>query len=204
MHGSRGTAPCVEQLISAVRAGSPEAREELLQVCNAYLARAARGKIDTKLQAKVRDSDLVQESLLDAYRNLHQFRGSTEAELFGWLSQIARNKGVNIGEYWDAGVRQCKREVSLEKLGPADARPGLLADPGPSPSSHAAALEQDQALHRALEQLPDDYRQVVLLRNWKRLSHAEIGLIMKRTHEAVRKLWGRAIAQLAQVLGDPK
>jgi len=65
------------------------------------------------------------------------------------------------------------------------------------------AHEQAEALRRALERLPDDYRQVVTLRYQEGRPFAEIAERMQRSENAVRKLWFRAIERLQQELGTP-
>ena len=69
-----------------------------------------------------------------------------------------------------------------------------------SPSGQAAASEQLLQLAEVLERLPDDYRQVILLRNIEELSHEEIAERMGRSVGAVRMLWIRALAALRDAL----
>jgi RNA polymerase sigma-70 factor, ECF subfamily len=56
--------------------------------------------------------------------------------------------------------------------------------------------EQQVLLADALERLPADYREVIILRNLEDLSYDEIAQRMGRTPGAVRMLWVRALAQL--------
>jgi RNA polymerase sigma-70 factor (ECF subfamily) len=67
-----------------------------------------------------------------------------------------------------------------------------------SPSGHAMARERDEQLERALGNLPDHYRRVILLRHRDNLSFAEIGDVMQLSENAARKLWWRAIERLQQ------
>jgi RNA polymerase sigma-70 factor (ECF subfamily) len=66
----------------------------------------------------------------------------------------------------------------------------------PTPSDEAIEREEDEALQRALSRLPEDYRRVILLRHHEGRSLEEIGQLMQRSAEAVRKLWARAIERL--------
>ncbi len=73
-----------------------------------------------------------------------------------------------------------------------------LATGDTSISSAIAADEESQRIVRLLEQLPEDYRQVVWLRNWEQMSFDEIGRKLGRSADAVRKLWYRALAEFGQ------
>ena len=53
----------------------------------------------------------------------------------------------------------------------------------------------------ALGQLPDDYREVLILRHLEGLSFPEVARRMGRTVDSVKKLWARALARLRQLLG---
>ena len=66
-----------------------------------------------------------------------------------------------------------------------------LPDVAYTPSTQAGIAEEARRLEAAMSELPEDYQEVLRLRNWQRLSYAEIGQQMGRTEEAVRKLWGR-------------
>jgi RNA polymerase sigma-70 factor (ECF subfamily) len=65
------------------------------------------------------------------------------------------------------------------------------------------ALEQAEALARALERLPADYRKVLAYRHDEQLTFEEIGQRMQRTANAARMLWLRAVERLQQEMGVP-
>jgi hypothetical protein len=66
----------------------PEARELSLDPFRQYLLLLARLHLGDQARAKVDASDVVQETLLEAYRKRGQFRGASEAELAAWLRQM--------------------------------------------------------------------------------------------------------------------
>src|SRR5581483_2726200 len=105
----------------------------------------------------------------------------------------------NLGDFNRCYLRTGKRELARESpvLG-AD----LPADTD-SPSAHACQAEQTEALQRAVEQLPEDYRTVLALRYQEDLSFEEIGQRLDRSANAARKLWLRAVQRLQQDLGTP-
>ena len=114
--------------------------------------------------------------------------------MLGWLRRLRHRV-----HHRRTGKRRLDQEVPLGD--PPNGLPGqdLLA-PGASPSSEVAAAERDARLAQALARLPEQYRQVVTWRNYERLSFAEIGRRTGRTAEAARKLWGRALVRLQQLL----
>jgi RNA polymerase sigma-70 factor (ECF subfamily) len=79
---------------------------------------------------------------------------------------------------------------------------GLVA-PESSPSQQAARREQAVLLADALGALPDDYREVLVLRHLEGLTFPEVARRMGRTLNSVEKLWMRALARLRQRLGGP-
>ena len=76
----------------------------------------------------------------------------------------------------------------------------MLAESGSSPSAHAIQHERELQLADVLAQLPDDYREVIILRNLEGLSHEETAAQMNRSVGAVRMLWVRALARLRAAL----
>ena len=79
---------------------------------------------------------------------------------------------------------------------------GGLAGRSPSPSDHALRSEFAAILERALERLPDHYRQAFTWRHHDRLSWDDIGRRMGCSADAARKTWSRAIHQLRAELVD--
>ena len=78
-----------------------------------------------------------------------------------------------------------------------------LAARGSSPSQGAARREQAVLLAEALGKLPDDYREVIILRHLESLTFPQVAQRMGRSLDSVEKLWLRALARLRQLLGGP-
>jgi RNA polymerase sigma-70 factor (ECF subfamily) len=184
-------------LFDALRGGDPAARMKILARYQSWLHVLARMQIDGRYRGKFDASDIVQQTLLEACRDLPQFHGGTEAELLAWLRQVlAHVLGHEFRRYAGTQQRDVTREVSLEQsLAQSSQRLGdMLAAPGSSPSQQAVRHEQEVMLADVLARLPDDYREVLILRNLEGLSHEEVALRMGRSPGAVRMLWVRALA----------
>src|ERR1700736_5464775 len=79
-----------------------------------YLRLLAGLQLDPRLRAKLDPSDLVQQTLLQAYQALPQFRGHSQAELAGWLRQILARILANAPRDLGRARRDVARERSLE------------------------------------------------------------------------------------------
>jgi RNA polymerase sigma-70 factor, ECF subfamily len=191
----------MQEWVAEARGGSVAAVGQILELCRQYLLLIANRELDSELRGKEGASDLVQETLLEAHRDFSQFQGTTHPEVLGWLRQILLHNLGNVRRrYLETGKRQLGREHRLDGDGSGPAITRTLPVEMSSPSSAAATNEESAALERALERLPGDYHEVILLRHEQGLSFAEIGGVMNRSAEAVRKLWTRAIRQLRQEL----
>jgi RNA polymerase sigma-70 factor (ECF subfamily) len=178
-------------------------REELgraLESCRGYLLSVAEGELAPELRAKGGASDLVQETLLEAYRDFDRFRGGSEDELLAWLRRLLLNNLANfVRSYRGTGKRQLDREVALAAGDSGGTTPGPAAET-PSPSGQVMADEQTRQLQAALARLPEDYRAVLTLRYTEELPFEEVAARMGRSSNAVRKLWARAVERLQQEL----
>jgi len=144
-------------------------------------------------------NDLTQETFLSAYRHYDRFRG--DAKVFTWLYQIARNLCINR-------VRQRERQralriESLDQPRDSDEDEGLtreIADWSQSPQTALEAKELRRKLAAAIEALPPDYKEVVLLREFHNLSYNEIVEATGLTLENVKTRLSRARAMLRRKL----
>jgi RNA polymerase sigma-70 factor, ECF subfamily len=163
-----------------------------------YLLLLARMQMDSRLQAKLDPSDVVQESLLQAYESRAQFRGRTEGELAAWLRQILARKLAHAWRDLRRGKRDLHRERSLEAaLEESSAR---LAAWGQrelsSPSQQAEHNEQAVRLAGVLVSLPPAQREALVLHYWQDWSLADIGRHLGRSPAAVAGLLKRGLKQL--------
>jgi RNA polymerase sigma-70 factor (ECF subfamily) len=157
-----------------------------------FLKAIAAAEFPDHLQSRIDDSDLVQETLLKATRQVDQFRGSTEKELEAWLRETLLNQ---IRDSLRFHGRQ-QRDVGIEIAVPLSEIP--TSDP--TASEQVRKAEAKELIQRALSDLSEDYRTVLLLRQQNDLSFVEISDQMQRSPDAVRMLWGRAILVLGEKL----
>jgi RNA polymerase sigma-70 factor (ECF subfamily) len=182
----------------------PEEAGRLLEPFRAYLCLLARLHLAPQLRGKLDPSDVVQQTLLQAYQALDGFRGRSEAERAAWLRQIlARNLAGAVRDFGRAR-RDLAREQSLQAAVDASSArlEAWLAADQSSPSRRAEQAEQALRLAEALEQLPEAQREALVLQHWQGLSLAEIGAHLDRSPEAVAGLIKRGLKQLRHLLRE--
>jgi RNA polymerase sigma-70 factor (ECF subfamily) len=201
------TDPSHEELLRQAKEGHGPALGKLLESYRAYMLCLTRVQIGRRLQGKVDASDVVQEACLGAYRDFPQFRGSTEKELLGWLRGILASLLANLVRHYQgtkARDVRLERQLALELDQSSQALDRGLAAPQSSPSQQASRREQSVVLAEALSRLPDEHRELLLLRHLEGLSFPVVAERLGRTIDSVKKQWPRALASLRRVLGEEK
>lgn len=201
---SNGEESPVAALLERARRGDGDARNELFERCRPYVSLVARAQVESWLQAKVDHSDLVQQTLLEAHRGLNNFRGTTDGEWLAWLKRIVQHNAADfVRRYGKAGKRRAAREVSLDARAGDDSE-GPARDPRDSgqqtPSQIALRREEELEISQAVSRLPEDYQEVIILRNLERLPFDEIAQRLGRSRPAVQMLWMRAIRKLQEIV----
>lgn len=192
-----------EVLIEAAVTGDEEAFGRLLARYSNYLTLLARVEIGRRLQGKLDPADLVQETFLEAHRHFPAFRGISEPEFVGWLRRILTGVLANtVRRYFGTRARDPRLERDLQ-VGVDQSScvlAGHLVSPESSPSESAARREQAVIFANALNRLPDQYREVIVLRHLEGLTFAGVGERMGRTVDSVEKIWLRAVAKLRKTV----
>jgi len=133
--------------------------------------------------------DLVQETFLNAYQGLKDFRG--EARISTWLYTIASRACIRMRRKRKG---QPEHELSMEEFVPTSEGEFRLQIPmdGLSPEEALQNKELRKALDHAIEKLPQKYRMALVLRDMEGLSAKEVGTIMGLNERAVKSRLHRA------------
>jgi len=186
-------------LLALARAGDDAARNRLFEACRSFVAVVAKVQLHRRLHTKVDPSDLVQQSLLEAHRGFVDFQGGTPQDWLAWLKQIVQHNAIDADKHYrGADRRDLRKERALATGDPTSSQAAgwVAVDPGLSPSQVLMNSERELHLAAAIESLPDDYQQVILLRNLERLPFDQVAERMNRTRGACQMLWMRAVEQL--------
>ena len=192
-----------EGLLHLARGGDRRALGRLLDGYRGYLTLLGRLQISRRLRGKVDASDLVQETFLEAHRAFGEFRGLTQQELLYWLRKILVTRIAKlVRRFYGTQRRDVRLEQRLdEEMDRSSHAVGALAGAQSSPSHGAARRETVVLLADALEQLPADHREVIVLRQLEELSFPEVAERMGKSADGARKLWVRALATLRRSFG---
>ena len=171
-----------EELVEACRAGETSAFDVLVGRWEDKIRGAAWRVLGSEEEAR----DVAQEAFLKAYRGLDAFK--REARFSSWLYQIALNLCRDR-----LRRRRTRASVSLEEL--EEAGPVLVE---PRPGAHELALQSDLAsvVRRAVAALPEEQREVVILKEYEGLTFLEIAQALDVPVSTVKTRLYRGLGQM--------
>src|SRR5262245_41589896 len=177
-----------EQLLREAAQGDAIARQQLLERHRPRLRRMVALRLDRRLAARLDPSDLVQESLAEADRQLDDYLSARPLPFYPWLRQIAWLRLVQAHRrHVQAGKRSVLREEHppLPDASAAELTARLLGRAS-SPSAGLHRQERCDRLRAALAELGERDREVIVLRYLEDLSIADIAAMLGLTEGAVK------------------
>lgn len=192
-------------LIDSAARGDSNSLEALLARYLPGLEAFIRLRSGRLLLMKESSSDLVQSVCREVLKDLQTVKYENEAHFKHWLYMAALRKIANRYEYYRAEKRDIGKEVK-PAAAPADSNATNDLDllhayrSVCTPSQNLMVKEELARIEEAFEQLPEDYREVILLSRVIGLPHSEIAKKMNRNEGAVRTLLSRALTRLSGIL----
>jgi len=181
-------ADCIRRIL----AGETHLFHDLIRPCE----RSIFFMLNSMLRDETEADDVAQETVIKVYRNLHMFRGDSQFRT--WVLSIARNEG--LGRLRKA---ESRREDSLDALSDdqgGDYTPAVLTSWREVPAKALEQKELGAILRKAIEGLPENYRNVVLLRDIEEMDVRETAAALDITEGAVKVRLHRARALLQRDL----
>jgi RNA polymerase sigma-70 factor (ECF subfamily) len=192
--------PTIE-LVEGAQAGQPEAREALFARYSGRVLAIVRARMGPKLRAQVESADIAQEALIEALQSLERFEDRGEASLIRWLATIVQNRIGARAKYFGA-----ERRAAAGSAQPIGESSGSFAriDPasaGASPSLEVRRAEEASLVEACLHELSEDYRELILLRDYAGASWEEVAEAAgAKSPDAARMMHSRARTQLGRLL----
>lgn len=182
-------------LVLRLRAGDASAFEQLVRIAGARMLAVARRMLPNEDDAQ----DAVQEAFLNAFRSLDRF--DERARLTTWLHRITVNACL-----MKLRTRRRKPECQMNDLLPEFLADGHQKNPArPWNPARLADIEQQELrdlLRAKIDELPDPFREVFILRDVHELSTEETADLLGLTPPAVKSRLHRA-RQALRTLLDP-
>ena len=182
-----------EALIERIKAGETELFLELIKPYEKGVYLLAYSVLKNEADAE----DAAQETVLKAYKYLHQL--SSSGKFKPWLLQIAMNEARMRRRKARAHLYESIDEGFEEENG-GEVMPRDLADWRDTPLELLERKEVREQLNRALYELPDIYREIFLLRDVQRLDEAEAAEVLGISKAAAKARLHRARLQLREKL----
>ena len=191
-----------QQLLERAQQGDDSALEQLLWDYASELSRYLAPQMPADLKALVSVDDVLQQTLFEAFKGFSSYREQTGGSFTAWLKTIARHRLLD-------SIRKTRgRDVARGGLPEGTSLSSCpdLVEMVPDTATHASAVarraEAEHALQLALEHLPQESREILILRYARDLSIDEIAEQTGRTRGSVRGLLDRAKAELRNILGS--
>jgi len=182
-----------QELLARVRAGDAAAGDELYRRHHDAMLFTVRARLGSKLRGVLQSEDVLQSAALEAIRGLDQFEHRGPGSLTRWLHRIVLNKIRDTADYYSAAKRDAGPMRGDSVLA------GVVAeDAQPAARYHDERYEK---LERALAALPDEMREMLVLRRMEGLSSREAAERTGRSDAAARQLYSRALARVALQMG---
>jgi RNA polymerase sigma-70 factor (ECF subfamily) len=191
-------------LVVGVIAGDRNALAELFEAYRPRLARIVRFRLHPRLQGRIDADDVLQDAWLRAEARIGSFLAEASRSPFVWFRMITSQALVDLHRrHIGADKRDARRECSLDgRWSPESTQTSLafhVAGHFPSPSSAAAKSESAASIDRALSQLGDLDREVLVLRHFEELTNGETAVVLGITEQAASMRYVRALDRLRGV-----
>lgn len=172
-----------DDFLASLRVGDPKAFEDMVKMYQHRIYGVALRMMGSRADAE----EVAQETFLRAHRALADFRG--DAKLSTWLYAIASRLCLN--RLASGEGKMARRRADVEEM--AD----LVWD---QPGGNLERDEREAAVHRALAELPEERRVVIVLRDFEGLSYDEIAAALGLELGTVRSRLHRARLDLKEKL----
>jgi RNA polymerase sigma-70 factor (ECF subfamily) len=197
-----------QELLARARQGDAAAVNALLERHRDALRRMVELRMDRALSRRVDASDIVQDVMLEANRRLADYLNDPGLPFHLWLRHMAKDRLIDAHRRHRVSQRRSlDREQPLLAAGDADRSTlelaAQLCDRELTPAAAANWQELQRRFQRAVEELDEQDREIVLMRHFEELSNQETALALNLTAAAASMRYLRAMRRLRALLKEP-
>ncbi len=193
-------------LIRRAKDGDSVALDTLFDQYRRPLLRMVQIRMDRRLRSRVDASDVLQNAYLHAAKRMKRYLVEQKIPLRLWLRMIVGEELINLHRYHlgtqmrDAGRERSLYRKSVPAASSCSLAVHLLAN-DTSPSRAAVRAERLNRLEEALNELEPTDREILALRHFEQLSHAETAQLLDLEEGTAAKRYIRALRRLKKILG---
>jgi len=182
---SRGRPQIPADVLEGVRRREPEALGRFFDLAFPYVYRLAFRLLGNRESAE----DLTQDVFLKVHRAADTLQ--TNRDPMPWLTTITYNAVRDAG----------RRSSARPEVDPGENFPDAPA-PGETPDEALLQKERERALEKALRELDEPSRTVIILHDYCGMSHEEVATTLQVRADGVRKRYSRGLQKLARIIGS--
>ena len=193
------------RLLRDARTGDQDAIGELLQHYRQRIAKMVAVRMDPKIRSRVDQSDVVQDAYLEVAKRLPEYLEAPRAPFLRWVRKIANHKLIDVHrQHLGAQMRTAEQELSLDRIVRPAASSICLANQlmgrMGTPSQAVVQMENIAALQGALDEMKEEDREILVLRQFEELSNQETADELGIEPAAASKRFTRALQRLKIIL----
>jgi len=189
-------------LVRLAQDGDKAALNRLIDRYQDRVKRIVRMRLGRKLRDGVDSGDILQETFMAAVKSFDAFEMREESSLINWLSKLAERQIIAAADFHGAKKRDIKRNVPLSPPSTADGTERIEPRFGfdeTHPLERMEKAESSKHLEQCLADLPEEYRELVILRDYTGASWEEVAKETGRpSAAAARMMHARALVELGK------
>jgi RNA polymerase sigma-70 factor (ECF subfamily) len=194
------------ELVQRAQEGDRDALDRLLERHSARVLAIVRFRLGPRLRQSVESGDILQETLLAAVKAFPTFEMRDEGSLIHWLAKLVERQIIAQADYHGAKKREAARRVSFDRTRTGTGQHSgsisvLHADQTTAPLEKLERAEERALVERAMDELPEEYRELLIQRNYAGSSWESVAEETGRpSAAAARMMHARAMLELAKLL----
>jgi RNA polymerase sigma-70 factor (ECF subfamily) len=190
-------------LLNGAKQGDPAAVEQLMDRHRDSLHRMIACRLNRGLAARVDASDIVQEALLTASQRLSDYLQNPRMPFHAWLRHLASDRLNDVYRRQLADKRNVAREQHMANDERSSLNPmAQIRDLELTPAAMLLRKEFAERFRAAVDQLPDDAKEMILMRHAEQLTNSQAAELLGLSQPAASMRYLRALRQLKSLLGE--
>ena len=169
------------------------------------LRRMVAFRMDSRLQGRIDPSDVLQETMLEAWQRLPEFVNDPAVPFFVWLRTLTQQRlGMLRRTHLERDKRTVNKEIQMPENDNSSVIAIALVDSAISPSQTIQRKELFEKVQGKLNTMEPLDREVLALRHFEQLGNAEVASVLGISEPAASLRYSRAIRRLKDIIAEVK